>query len=139
MKTNIIHLLKEHNLRNTETRVEVLKMFTQYSHALTHSDIEKKLGTIHDRVTIYRTLTAFLDSGLIHKVLDNEGSIKYALCNHEHAHQGAHNENHIHFKCKKCSVTECLDHFPVPEFNLPKGYQVSEINLLVEGICKKCN
>lgn len=139
MKHQIEHLLKEHKLRNTETRVEVLKMFTKNHYALAHADIEKALGNTHDRVTIYRTLSAFLESGLIHKVLDNEGGIKYALCHHYHAHQGLHQENHIHFKCRKCNTTQCLDHFPIPDFTLPKDYKIAEINLLVEGICNKCN
>jgi Fur family transcriptional regulator, ferric uptake regulator len=136
-QSEIEHLLKEHHLRNTPCRNEVLKIFLRNQHALAHANIEKKISDKFDRVTIYRTLTSFLENGIIHKVLDNEGGIKYALCNHEHE-TGLHNENHIHFKCRHCGLTECLDHFPIPDFSLPKGYKMEEINLLVEGICKKC-
>jgi Fur family ferric uptake transcriptional regulator len=135
---NYSEILKEHKLRNTETRVEVLKVFLKKNHALSHADIEKKIGNVHDRVTIYRTLTSFLENGLIHKVLDNEGGIKYALCNHEHE-QHIHSENHIHFKCRRCLQTQCLDHFPIPQFSLPESYSIEAINLLVEGVCEKCS
>jgi Fur family ferric uptake transcriptional regulator len=138
MKTAHNDLLKHHNLRNTPCRTEVLKVFTKNTHALSHADIEKKVGKNFDRVTIYRTLSSFLENGLVHKVLDNEGGIKYALCNHEHEEHGLHSENHIHFKCRKCLQTQCLDHFAIPNFTLPKNYKVEEINLLVEGICQKC-
>jgi len=139
MKTDFAAILKQHELRHTETRVEVLKIFVKNTHALSHADIEKKIGNTYDRVTIYRTLNSFLESGLIHKVLDSEGGVKYALCNHTHQHQGVHAENHIHFKCRKCSQTQCLDHFPIPDFSLPKTYKVEGINLLVEGVCDKCD
>jgi Fur family ferric uptake transcriptional regulator len=138
MKNNFTDLLKQHNLRNTPCRNEVLKVFTKSSHALSHADIEKKAGKDFDRVTLYRTLTSFLENGLVHKVLDNEGGIKYAMCNHEHEKHGLHSENHIHFKCRSCGQTQCLDHFPIPNFSLPKQYKIEEINLLVEGICQKC-
>lgn len=132
-------MLKEHGLRHTETRAEVLKAFVKNGRALSHADIEKKTGNAYDRVTIYRTLNAFLENGLIHKVLDNEGGVKYALCNHQHQHHGVHVENHIHFKCRKCYKTLCLDHFPIPAVSLPDDYEIEGINLLVEGVCDKCS
>jgi Fur family transcriptional regulator, ferric uptake regulator len=137
MKNDFTEQLKEHSLRNTPCRNEVMKTFSKSSHAMSHADIEKKLSKDFDRVTIYRTLSAFLENGLIHKVLDNEGGIKYALCTHEHEH-GMHSENHIHFKCRNCGTTQCLDHFPIPNFSLPKSFKIEEINLLVEGVCQKC-
>jgi Fur family ferric uptake transcriptional regulator len=115
----------------------VIKTFTKARHALSHSDIEKKLSKDFDRVTIYRTLNSFLENGLIHKIPDNEGGVKYALCTHDHK-QGMHREDHIHFKCRKCGTTQCLDHFPIPDFSLPKAFKIEQINLLVEGICQKC-
>jgi Fur family transcriptional regulator, ferric uptake regulator len=138
MKTDYSEILKFHNLRETPCRKDVLKIISRSMHAMSHADIEKKAVRNYDRVTIYRTLNAFLENGLIHKVLDNEGGIKYALCNHEHKEQGIHNENHIHFKCRKCGQTQCMDHFPIPNFSLPKKYMIEEISLLVEGVCEKC-
>jgi Fur family ferric uptake transcriptional regulator len=89
-----------------------------------------------DRVTVYRTLKTFLDKGMIHKVLDDGGALKYALC---HYCQGEnHQHDHVHFKCAVCGETSCLDDVYVPRVNLPEGYQVAEVNLLVQGVCARC-
>jgi Fur family ferric uptake transcriptional regulator len=74
-------LLKTFRLRSTPSRQEILHLFLNKDYALSHGDIEKEINNELDRVTVYRTLKTFLDKGLIHKVLDDEGSLKYALCN----------------------------------------------------------
>lgn len=138
MKTIVSNLLKKHSLRQTETREAVLEIMFDKNYALSHADIEKEIGGRFDRVTIYRTLNAFLENGVIHKVLDNEGGIKYAVCQHEHR-TAAHLENHIHFKCSVCQQTLCLDHYHIPSIKLPESYVVESFNVLAEGICNKCN
>ena len=65
------NILSEHGLRNTEARHGVLDVFKKYDYALSHSDLEKELQKYFDRVTIYRTIHAFLDKGIIHKVIDD--------------------------------------------------------------------
>lgn len=137
MKTTI-QLLKKHKLRNTSCREEVLDFFLGKDFALSHADLESYLVQSFDRVTLYRTLKTFLEAGLIHKVLDDEGGVKYALCrNHCTDHQ--HQDNHIHFKCIACGNTSCLEMIEIPFISLPKGYKSSEMYLLVQGVCKECN
>ena len=132
-----IPILRNHKLRRTDCRVAVLKYFLAYTHAITHSELEKVL-TSFDRVTLYRTLSTFLEKGLIHKVLDAGGITKYALCSEKCAmHQ--HSDQHVHFNCVKCGLTECLDHVAIPTIQLPTGYQSLESNFLVQGVCKSCN
>ena len=133
-----VQLLKEHNLRNTSCREEVLDFFLEKDAALSHSDLETRLSESFDRVTLYRTLKTFLDAGLIHKVLDDEGGAKYALCK-SHCTDHQHQDNHVHFKCTNCGTTNCLDHVTIPAVSLPKGYHKSDVYLLVQGICRLCN
>ena len=76
------NLLKEHDLRLTPSRLETLKVFIRHDYALSQPDLEKDLGDDFDRVTLYRTLTSFREKGVIHKVLDDAGATKYALCSH---------------------------------------------------------
>jgi Fur family transcriptional regulator, ferric uptake regulator len=97
-------ILKEFSLRNTSCREEILQVFLNKNFALSHADIENKLSENFDRVTIYRTLKTFLDKGIIHKVLDDEGTTKYALCKEACAHHEHHHE-HVHFKCIQCGLT----------------------------------
>ena len=130
-------LLKDFKLRSTPNRQEILHLFLQKSYALSHGDIEKEIDNTLDRVTVYRTLKTFLDRGLIHKVLDDEGSIKYALCN-EACSKVEHHHDHIHFKCNKCGQTNCLN-VEVPSIRLPRGYRATEVNLLIQGVCERCN
>ncbi len=132
--------LKAYSLRQTGCREEILDIFLTKSYALAHADVETQMSEKFDRVTVYRTLKTFLDKGLIHKVLDDEGGIKYALCKDNcHADDHKHHHDHVHFKCTKCGLTTCLDHVTIPQVALPEGYQRVETNLLVQGVCKTCN
>ena len=129
-------VLRVFRLRSTPTRQDVLNLFLTRSHALSHSDIEKGVEEEYDRVTVYRTLKTFLDKGLIHKVLDDEGSLKYALCK-EACTSAKHHHDHVHFKCNKCGQTSCLE-VQIPVVKLPKGFTAENLNLLIQGICKAC-
>jgi Fur family transcriptional regulator, ferric uptake regulator len=139
MAQNPTQILQEHKLRITDCRKEVLKIFLKMQAALSHADLEEKLNADFDRVTIYRTLKTFLESDLIHKVLDDSGATKYALCSHSHAGGHSHDHEHVHFKCEKCGKTICIDEVQLPKIVLPAGYINKEVSLLVQGICDKCN
>ena len=131
------HLLQEHDLRVTASRIRALKIFIDNEHALSQPDLEKSLGDEFDRVTLYRTLTSFLEKGLIHKVPDDAGAARYAFCSHDCTTQ-AHQDEHIHFKCNICGNTNCLDELPFPHFKEPEGYTFTQTNILIQGICKSC-
>lgn len=135
---NAAQTLKIFDLRHTNGREEVLNLFLEADHALSHGDIEMGLGPDHDRVTIYRTLRTFLDKGILHKVLDDGGNPKYALCR-ETCAQGHHHHDHVHFKCADCGQTTCLDQVHIPSVALPEGYSRKEMNLLIQGVCSECN
>jgi Fur family transcriptional regulator, ferric uptake regulator len=129
-------LLRSFQMRSTPVRQEILQLFLQKEYALSHGDIEKEISNSLDRVTVYRTLKTFLDKGLIHKVLDDEGSLKYALCT-EACSNAQHHHDHVHFKCTTCGQTNCLD-IDLPGVRLPKGYQIDTVNVLIQGICDRC-
>jgi Fur family transcriptional regulator, ferric uptake regulator len=129
-------LLKSFKMRSTPSRQEILHVFLKKDHALSHADIERDISNELDRVTVYRTLKTFLDKGIIHKVLDDEGSLKYALCNDACTAAG-HHHDHVHFKCTSCGHTNCLQ-TEVPAIKLPKGYKPNEINVLIQGVCERC-
>lgn len=130
-------LLKDYRLRLTPARQEILHLFLNKDFALSYGDIEKEVSESSDRVTVYRTLKTFLDKGLIHKVLDDEGGLKYALCS-EACTTSGHRHEHVHFKCITCGQTSCLN-IEIPIVKLPKGYKAKELNLLIQGICENCS
>lgn len=130
--------LKQHKLRITQVRLELLQYFQDNNKALSHADLEIEFDKKFDRVTIYRTLSSFVENGLLHKILDDSGTAKYALCMHGNiAHH--HTDNHVHFKCSNCCKIECLHDIEIPVLALPKKYKMQNANLLLEGICAVCN
>jgi Fur family transcriptional regulator, ferric uptake regulator len=129
-------ILKDFKLRSTPSRAAILQAFLTHHFALSHSDVEKEVPSSFDRVTVYRTLKTFLDKGLIHKVLDDAGGMKYALCN-EACSTANHHHDHVHFKCTQCGQTNCLQ-VEIPGIKLPKGYRAREVNLLIQGVCGNC-
>ena len=137
MKKVSNRLLKSFRLRSTPTRQEILHLFLRKDYALSHSDIEGEIADDIDRVTVYRTLKTFNDRGLIHKVLDDGGSLKYALCS-EACSATRHRHEHVHFKCIRCGQTNCLN-VDIPLVKLPEGYKPTEVNLLVQGTCQNCS
>ncbi len=136
----IDQLLKAHELRITLPRQRTLAMFMRSGYALSQPDIERDLKAEGiDRVTLYRALSQFLDKGLIHKVLDDEGATKYALCHHQGCAKSMHQDEHVHFKCSSCGNTNCLDDsVSFPHFQAPAGYEFSMASVLIQGKCPNC-
>jgi len=123
--------------RNTPTKSGILNILKRENRALAHKDFQEFLGDSVDRVTIYRALDRLTEEGEIHKITGVEGVVQYALCvncnsNHDHRH------DHIHFHCTRCKRVICIENV-APQFSLPQGYQVSETQFMVTGICAECS
>ncbi|WP_417602564.1 Fur family transcriptional regulator [Owenweeksia hongkongensis] len=131
-------LLKSHGLRKTAGRLAVLALFSKQGKALSHSELQDGVTENVDRVTLYRILESFEQKGILHKVPDDQVSVKYALCDHDHEVGEAHSDNHAHFKCRVCGDTICLDDSEIPAIQVPTGYAVEGSLLLISGLCAKC-
>ena len=138
-KSNTIRLnelLHRKELSSTESRRKILSLFFSSSDALTHGDIEKEVGHKYDRVTIYRTLQTFEEKGIIHAIPTADNAIKYALC--KDCTEGHHHDDHVHFICTVCDKTICLDDVVSPKIELPKGYEVESVQVVIKGVCREC-
>lgn len=133
---NIEKTLKQNGLRVTDPRREVLEVFTRKQAAISHQDLESALPEA-DRVTMYRTLKIFEEKGIIHKAHDDTEVTRYALCL-DHCTEHDHKDDHIHFHCDDCGNTYCID-IETPNVTVPQGYRAKEINVIMNGICEKCN
>ena len=132
-------LLQHHNVRKTNGRLSVLQTLLKSRKALSHTELHEQIKKDLDRVTLYRILEQFEKRGIIHKVPDDQVSVKYALCDHsEHDLNHTHSDNHAHFKCQSCGETLCLDDSTIPNIAVPRGFQVNERFLLLGGLCSKC-
>jgi len=138
MDQTINDILKRNQLSVTGSRKNILQLFLNQPGALSHGDIEKKVGELFDRVTIYRTLQTFLDKGIIHNIPTADNFIQYALCR-DNCSAGHHHDHHVHFVCTICGNTTCLDDVSVPLVKLPKGFSTSKTEMVVSGTCKECH
>lgn len=137
MGEKIIDLLQKADLRVTKSRRDVLRILVESGdQAISSSDIEHTLDNI-DRITLYRILKTFEESGLIHSVADGTGKTKYALCSHE-CNGGEHHDDHLHFYCRICETTTCLEKVQLPPVRLPADYIIEEKRFVVAGVCKTC-
>ena len=123
------------SIRNTSAKTYIQELILNSSVALSHTEIQSVTNGFCDRVTIYRVLERLLDEGIIHKIVNVEGVVKYAGC---HSCLDKHRHNHIHFSCQKCKSVTCLDDVE-PSFKLPKNYTVSEVNFTLSGLCPRCS
>ncbi len=129
-------LLRDHGLRVTEVRKEVLEIFIDHDAALSHQDIENKMDEV-DRITLYRTLRSFEEKGVIHKAIDGTNVAKYALCENN-CTEHHHDDHHVHFHCEKCGNTFCMEKITIPHIPTPSGFKVKDTNVILQGLCEKC-
>jgi len=130
-------LLRQHQLRVTSLRLELLRHLRASDRALTHQELEARLTVDADRVSIFRSLNAFEEAGLVHRVLDSRGTSCFAPCADQCGH-GHHNDAHAHFRCTECGHVFCLEAVELPKVKLPKGFALKQGHLDLEGTCKSC-
>lgn len=120
----------------TAMRLLVLDVLQQHPAALSLADVEVLLKHA-DRITVHRTLKTFADKGLVHRIEDGSGAVKYALCEPT-CTPTQHHDLHVHFFCTQCRETSCLPTVAVPVIALPGAYQVQETSLVMKGLCDRC-
>ena len=130
-------VLKEHGLRKTTFRKELLSLFYNSNSSLTAEEVKNSLGETTDKVTIYRALDAFEKTGLIHRVPDKSNLTRYAIC-HSECSSIKHVHNHAHFICETCNETFCIDDIKIPHIEGAKGFIIKNTKLTLEGQCPDC-
>ncbi|HZJ36741.1 MAG TPA: transcriptional repressor [Gillisia sp.] len=129
--------LIQKNVRPTAMRLLVYEFLEKQVVATSLTDIENTFDK-SERTTLYRTLKTFEKNGLVHKIDDGSGIAKFALCE-EQCNCELETDLHLHFHCTTCNETQCLTEQKIPHINLPQGFKAIDANLVVKGICNKCN
>ncbi len=135
MNKEIDKKLHSRNIKPTAMRELVLKVLTEQKTAISLPELEEKF-TYAEKSTLYRTLKTFEDKKLIHSIDDGSGAIRYAVC--RDTCECNPEDLHVHFYCTSCKQTFCLNKIPVPEINLPSGFTLESVNMVVKGICVNC-
>lgn len=134
--TRYVELLEQHGIRPTSNRIVVAKALAEVEHPASIADLERRILTI-DKSGIFRSLMLFRDHHLVHALEDGEGGVKYELC---HSHDDEEDDDqHVHFYCERCHEIYCLYDMPVPQVEVPEGYEVRSVNYLIKGLCPKCS
>ena len=128
--------LRKYKLKHTPIREELSRLFSESPNAIPLTEIHNHLKN-YDRVTIYRSLSTFTNKGIIHKIINDNGSVFYALCKHECGEHG-HTHDHVHFECSSCNSIEFIEHHSSLNINL-KGYLVEDTQISVRGLCPNCS
>jgi Fur family ferric uptake transcriptional regulator len=124
--------------RNSFTKTEIERLLLKEGVALAHKRFQEHFGSSCDRVTIYRALDRLVNEGKLHKIVNLDGVIEYALCNKCKNNNQVHNHEHVHFKCSVCNKTTCLEKCN-PEIKLPSNYTAIQQQTIVLGTCPDCN
>jgi Fe2+ or Zn2+ uptake regulation protein len=131
-------MLRSKGLKATSTRLVILELLDKASKPQSSASVYQQAKAIRpvDRVTVYRTMEAFYQAGLLER--DRAGGRSWLY----HMVAGPDHERHPHFRCSGCGSLECLppktvkldmerlkDVFPA---------QVDHFRVSLEGVCPKC-
>ncbi|SIR32446.1 Fur family transcriptional regulator [Maribacter ulvicola] len=133
----IAQVLESKKIRVTAMRLLIYKFLAARNVAVTLSDIENAFEKA-DRTTLYRTIKTFEENDIVHQIDDGTGNTKYALCD-KGSNYDLNNDLHLHFHCNNCNETICLKEHKIPQMKVPDGFVSENVNLVVKGVCDKCN
>jgi Fur family ferric uptake transcriptional regulator len=129
-------LLGSAGLRRTGPRLAVLGALLGARKPQTADQIAARLSPpAANRVTVYRTLEAFLEAGLVHKAFLDERTWHFEL-----AHNCTESQCHPHFTCTDCGDTNCITDIDLPLAKSPgKGFVIHRQRVQLEGLCPRCS
>ena len=127
--------MRDAGLRRTRARVALLEVLFAARRPLTHGQIQRRLSDVEvNRVTIYRTLDALREVGLVHRLESPDRLWRFGVCGDRH-----HGHCHPHFTCRVCGKVECLRELPMPVCDEPSpGYRLEHQQLYMTGVCAGC-
>lgn len=129
--------LKNVGLKITIPRLKILQILIESNdHHLSAEDVFKKLVDMGEDIalaTVYRVLTQFEASGLIHKHNFTHGFSVFEL---------SQNKHHDHLICTQCgSIEEFIDDIiekRQQEIANKAKYKMTDHVLNIYGVCNKC-
>lgn len=127
-------MLKSAKLKVTPPRITVLGFLLEAGRPMSHTEIHEQAPEM-DRVTLYRTLTAFVEANLAHQVQGLDGMWRF--CAHRRGESGRPG-NHPHFLCAVCGRMTCLLDQAMPRVEVPEGCNVNGKQLVAYGTCADC-
>jgi len=129
-----VSILRQHDFKVTLPRVKLLEILDGSGEPLSAFDIHKVLskhGT--DLATIYRSLSKFVDAGLLNKIDFGDEFSRYELATNEHYH---------HFICNECGkvikIHQCNFDILAKEIERESGHKMLSHEIIFRGLCSEC-
>jgi Fur family ferric uptake transcriptional regulator len=132
-------ILQVHELKKTNSRLALIKALQESTFPQSENEVKNRMNDQYDRITFYRNVQALEEAGVIHRIVVDSHTVKYALncCGNDISHQHIH--KHVHFNCKSCGKTFCLENTDIQQYRLPAGFQTEECEVMIKGYCKFCS
>ena len=126
-------ILREHNLKATPQRLEILNTIFRYGHInidKLYEEVKEKFNSI-SLATIYKNINAMISNYLLEEVkLPNEKSV-YEIVKNKHSH----------LLCKKCNDVIDVDiqlNSINQDISSKLNFTVENTDVVISGICKNC-
>lgn len=128
--------LRSAGLRRTPTRIAVLARIESLARPVSHAELQgiPDLAEVDD-ITLYRTLAALVQAGLVHRVHGIDGVWRFGA--QPQGREGCPG-NHAHFLCTSCGSMACLLQQPMPRVDMPGGVVVHGRHFILHGHCADC-
>ncbi len=128
-----VEILRKANLRVTSCRTSLLDFLLDAKEPLTQKELMESLEEKgFNRVTIYRALQAFLDAFIVHRIVTEDRTWRFAI-----THCGHRGHCHPHFTCRRCGRIQCLDGVAIPAVSL-EGHRIEAQAMYLWGLCPAC-
>jgi Fe2+ or Zn2+ uptake regulation protein len=125
-------ILQAKGFKPTFQRLRILEYLQQHEDHPTvemiYEDLVKEIPTI-SKTTIYNTLNALAEKGIVHPVTITGTEARYDCKAHPHHH----------FLCKRCGKVIDIDiRCPYIKRGRIDGHQIEELHRYFKGICREC-
>jgi len=125
-------ILKEYGISPSLHRIKILEYLARHrTHPtadMIYRDLLKDIPTL-SKTTVYNTLKAFTEKGILTALSVFETEIRYEY----------DTDPHIHFKCEKCGeIFDVTEAFACLNNEIIDGHKITEHHVNLKGICKKC-
>lgn len=127
-----VKLLKEHSIKITPQRLEILKYLDEHrihpTVDMIYSELKKRNPSL-SKTTVYNSLEILEKHGIIQSLTISGTELRY----------DSRNDIHHHFLCKRCGKIFDID-IPCPNIGkvAHSGFKVEEVHGYFKGICKNC-
>lgn len=132
--TTALQVLRDHGHRITEPRKAMLAILTTVHGPFSAEDLHKKIdGKGCDVVTVYRSLAAMEEIGVVRRCDFGDGVYRYEFNSGEH--------HHHHIVCRSCRDVQTLDLCVADSLErIARNMGYAKVTHILEvfGVCPQC-